>query len=102
MDINIVAEIIEKEFNIVFNKRESYFLHDYLKYSGGVFDGLVIKNNIYSDGCYINNTEICSIIEFSFLSGRNKDKNNNFLNVKEKLADYSEVLAFYSESILIE
>lgn len=37
LDINIVAEIIEKEFNIVFNKRESYFLHDYLKYSGGVF-----------------------------------------------------------------
>ena len=51
---------------------------------------------------HIDNTEICSIIEFSFLSGRNKDKNNNFLNVKEKLADYSEVLAFYSESILIE
>ena len=40
-------EIIEKEFNIVFNKRESYFLHDYLKYSGGVFDRLVIKKIIF-------------------------------------------------------
>ena len=102
LDINTVAEIIEKEFNITFDRRKSYFLHDYLKYSGGIFDRLVIKSNIYSDGCYIDNAEICSIIEFSFLSGRNKDKNNNFLNVKEKLVDCSEVLEFYSERILIE
>ena len=86
LEISKVVKILEEEFALSFEEHDSDYFGIYFKYTGELCDKIMIKNNIDQDGeSHCDNATINSIVEFSFITGKNKDKEKNLKRNQRKM-----------------
>jgi len=81
-------KILRKEFDIIFEERDSLYLGAYYCYSGVLADFIRILENYNDEMNYFiceKNEDCKMIIEISIEEGRNKDKIVKCETIKEKL-----------------
>ncbi len=81
------AAALEECFDIGFDERDSAYFGVYFVCRGGLCDRLTIKSNADPDGdLAVNNPNIRSITDFSFIEGTNADKEAKYRFAKERMA----------------
>lgn len=92
LEISKVIKILEEEFSLSFEEHDSDYFGIYFKYTGELCDKIMIRNNIDQDGeSHCDNATINSIVEFSFITGKNKDKEKKYQFIKTKMELYETI-----------
>ena len=92
LEISKVVKILEEEFALSFEEHDSDYFGIYFKYTGESCDKIMIRNNLYQDGeSHFDNANINSIVEFSFITGKNKDKEKKYQFIKTKMELYETI-----------
>ena len=92
LEISKVVKILEEEFALSFEEHDSDYFGIYFKYTGESYDKIMIRNNLDQDGeSHFDNANINSIVEFSFITGKNKDKEKKYQFIKTKMELYETI-----------
>ena len=84
-----IVNFLEKELHISFEESDSDYFGVYFKYTGKYCDRIVIKSNEMPDGeKNFDDNKVESIIEFSFTTGKNLDKEKKYQFIKSKMKDH--------------
>ena len=92
LEISKFVKILEEEFALSFEEHDSDYFGIYFKYTGESCDKIMIRNNLYQDGeSHFDNANINSIVEFSFITGKNKYKEKKYQFIKTKMELYETI-----------
>lgn len=82
-----VCKNFRDRFDIEFIKHESSYVGEYFKYSGMYADVIKVLHNVRPTGEHVHeaNNNIKTIIEASFISGKNADKLSKYKYIKESV-----------------
>lgn len=99
--LNDVCKDFYDRFDIEFIKHESSYVGEYLKYSGMYADVIKILPNIMPNGehVYGKNEDIKTIVEISFISGKNNEKSSRYKYMKESVKRMNGALIIKDEVI---
>lgn len=96
-----VRKYFYDKFDIEFNEHESSYVGEYLKYSGMYADVIKLLPNVMPTGDHLDreNGNIETIIEMSFVSGKNADKLSKYKYMKESIKRMNGTLIIKDETI---